>query len=170
MSPLALKIMFWHPPSDPPKITAFTQVSEDTVDKIIRNSSAKSYLLDPWPTFLIKNQLQSRSTAHSWRVYVPDGFKTAIVTPLIKNATLLVDDLKNYHHVSGLSFHIKIGSSFGSSEPGIPDSLPHQFNLLTQPFNGSLHRDLLNLNFHAFDSLSLFHQSPRRFWSSGRMN
>ena len=26
-----------HPPSDPPKFTALTQVSEDAVDKIIRN-------------------------------------------------------------------------------------------------------------------------------------
>ena len=43
-----------HPPSDPPKITAFTQASEDTVDKINRNSPAKSCLMDPWQTFLIK--------------------------------------------------------------------------------------------------------------------
>ena len=40
-------------PSDAPKITGFTQVSED-VDKIIRYSSTKSCLLAPWLTFLIK--------------------------------------------------------------------------------------------------------------------
>ena len=31
-----------HPPSDPPKITAFSQVSEEDVDKIIRTSPTKS--------------------------------------------------------------------------------------------------------------------------------
>ena len=63
-----------HPPSDPPEITAFTQVSEDVVDKIIPNSPTKPYLLDPWPTFhvkecsnILRHQLQSWSTAHSWR-------------------------------------------------------------------------------------------------------
>ena len=36
--------------------------------------------------------------------HVPDGFKKAVVTPLIKKASLPVDDLKNYRPVSGLSF------------------------------------------------------------------
>ena len=35
--------------------------------------------------------------------HVPDGFKKAIVTPVIKKASLSVDDLKNYRPVSGLS-------------------------------------------------------------------
>ena len=43
-----------HPPSDPPKITVFTQVSEDNVGKIIKSSRTTSCLLDPWPTLLIK--------------------------------------------------------------------------------------------------------------------
>ena len=42
------------PSSDLPKITAFTEVPQDTVDKIIRNSPTKSCMLDLWPTFLIK--------------------------------------------------------------------------------------------------------------------
>ena len=40
--------------------------------------------------------------------YVPDGFKTPVVAPLIKKATLLVDDLKNYRPVSGLRFISKL--------------------------------------------------------------
>ena len=40
-----------HPPSDPPKITVFRQVSEDALDKINKTSPTKSFLLDPWPTF-----------------------------------------------------------------------------------------------------------------------
>ena len=39
---------------------------------------------------------------------VPDGFKKALVTPLIKKASLPVGDLKNYHPVSGLSFISKL--------------------------------------------------------------
>ena len=39
---------------------------------------------------------------------VPDGFKKALVTPLIKKASLPVEDLKNYHPVSGLSFISKL--------------------------------------------------------------
>ena len=38
----------------------------------------------------------------------PDGLKTAVVTPLIKKATLPADDFKNYHPVSGLSFIFKL--------------------------------------------------------------
>ena len=43
-----------HPPSDPPQITVFRQVSQDAVGKIIKTSPTKSCLLDPWLTFLIK--------------------------------------------------------------------------------------------------------------------
>ena len=39
---------------------------------------------------------------------VPDGFKKAAVTPLIKKALLPVEDLKNYRPVSGLSFISKL--------------------------------------------------------------
>ena len=40
--------------------------------------------------------------------YVPDDFKTAVVTPLIKKTTILVDDLKNYCPVSSLNFISKL--------------------------------------------------------------
>ena len=67
LSPLALKTMF---------IlllviqNLLTQVSEDAVDNISRNSPTKFCLLDPWPTFLIKecSDIQIWSTAHSQRV------------------------------------------------------------------------------------------------------
>ena len=100
-----------HPPSDPPKITVFTQVSEDAVGKIIKTSPTKSCLLDPWLTFLIKEcidillpSLTKLVNCSLMEGCVPDAFKTAVVTPLIKKANLPSDDLKNYHPVSGLSF------------------------------------------------------------------
>ena len=39
---------------------------------------------------------------------VPDGFKTAVVSPLIRKATVPADDFKNYHPVSGLNFISKL--------------------------------------------------------------
>ena len=39
---------------------------------------------------------------------VPDAFKTSVVTPSIKKTNLPLDDLKNYHPVSGLSFISKL--------------------------------------------------------------
>ena len=39
---------------------------------------------------------------------VPDGFKIAVVSPLLKKATLPADDFKNYHPVSGLGFISKL--------------------------------------------------------------
>ena len=67
------------PLSDPLKIIAFTEVNQDTVDKIIKNSPTKSCMLDPWPTFLIKEcsdiLLQSWFTAQSWRVMSLMGSK-----------------------------------------------------------------------------------------------
>ena len=103
------------PSSDPPKITAFTEVPQDTVDKIIRNSPTKSCMLDPWPTFLIKEcsdillpSITKLVNCSLMEGCVPDGFKTAVVSPLLKKATLPVHDFKNYHPVSGLSFIPKL--------------------------------------------------------------
>ena len=104
-----------HPPFDPPKLTVFTQVTQDEIGKIISKSPTKSCLLDPLPTFLIKvcidiflpsiTKLVNCSLREG---LIPDGFKKAVVTPLIKKASLLVEDLKNYSPVSGLSFISKL--------------------------------------------------------------
>ena len=70
-----------HPPSDIPKITAFTQV-EDTVDQIIKISPTKSCLLDPWPAFLIKEcnvillaSITKLVNCSLMEGHVPGGFK-----------------------------------------------------------------------------------------------
>ena len=73
--------------------------------------------MDPWPTFFIKEcsdilpllpSITKLVNCSLMESYVPDGFKTAVVTPLIKEATLPADDLKNYCPVSGLSFISKL--------------------------------------------------------------
>ena len=104
-----------HPPFDPPKLTIFTQVTQDEIGKIISKSPTKSCLLDPLPTFLIKECIDILLPSITKLVncslregLVPDGFKKAVVTPLIKKASLPVEDVKNYRPVSGLSFISKL--------------------------------------------------------------
>ena len=126
-----------HPPFDPSKLTVFTQVTQDEIGKIISKSPTKLCLLDPLPTFLIMEcidiflpsilylgfyvafntvQVISRLLPSITKLVdcslskglVPDGFKKAVVTPVIKKASLPVEDLKNYHPVYGLSFISKL--------------------------------------------------------------
>ena len=84
-----------HTPSDPRKITVFKQVSEEAVVKIIKTSPTKSCLLDPLPTFLIKEcidillpSLTKLVNCSAMEGCVPDAFKSAVVTPLIKKPNL----------------------------------------------------------------------------------
>ena len=98
-----------------PKLTVFTQVTQDEIGKIISKSPTKSCLLDPLPTFLIKECIDILLPSITKLVncslhegLVPDGFKKAVVTPLIKKASFPVEDLKNYCPVSGLSFISKL--------------------------------------------------------------
>ena len=100
---------------NPPGLIKFDEVSPDDVAKVIKNSPTKSCLLDPWPTFLVKDCLDILLPSITKLVNcslsegaVPDGFKSAVVSPLIKKSSLSKDDLKNYHPVSGLSFISKL--------------------------------------------------------------
>ena len=104
-----------HRPSDPPKLNVCRKVSEEAVDKIIKMSPTKSCLLDPLPTFLITECIDILLPSFTKLVNclimkgcVPDAFKSAVVTPLIKMPNLPSNDLKNYPQVSGLSFVSKL--------------------------------------------------------------
>ena len=103
------------PPFDPPNLTVFSQVTQNEIVKIISKSPTKACLLDPLPTFLIKECIDILIPSITKLVncsllegLVPDGFKKAVVTPLIKKDSLPVEDLKNYRPVSGLSFISKL--------------------------------------------------------------
>ena len=98
-------------PVNPPGLVKFDDASPDDIAKVIKNSPTKSCLLDPWPTFLVKDCLDILLPSITKLVNcslsegaVPDGFKSAVVTPLIKKSSLSKDELKNYRPVSGLSF------------------------------------------------------------------
>ena len=100
-----------HPPCDPPKLKAVTQ---DKIGEIISQSPTKTCLLDPLPTFLNKECINILLPSITKLVncslcggLVPDGLKKAVVTPLIKKASLPVEDLKNCQ-VSGFSFISKL--------------------------------------------------------------
>ena len=76
------------PPSEPPPFPTFTPVTEDDVCKIIHDSPTKSCLIDPWSTFLVKENIDKlfRCKLVNYSLpegLVPEGFKNAVVTPLI---------------------------------------------------------------------------------------
>ena len=100
---------------NPPGLVKFDDASPDDIAKVIKNSPTKSCLLDPRPTFLVKDCLDILLPSITKLVNcsllegaVPDGFKSAVVTPLIKKSSLSKDELKNYRPVSGLSFISKL--------------------------------------------------------------
>ena len=101
--PLALNTMFTH-----------FQILQKLLplNKFLRRLLKK---INPMPTFLIKEcidillpYLTKLVNCSHMEGCVPDAFKSAVVTPLIKKPNLPSDDLKNYHPVSGLSFISKL--------------------------------------------------------------
>ena len=75
------------PPPDVPNFSCFKQVFQEEIRKIIMKSPTKSCLLDPWPTFLVKECIDILLPSITRLVncslsegVVPDEFKKAIVT------------------------------------------------------------------------------------------
>ena len=103
------------PDSVSPAFSTFKPVTEDEVSKCINESPTKSCLLDPIPTFLLKDCLDILLPSITKLVNYslidgsfPSAFKRAAVTPLIKKASLHRNDVKNYRPVSGLCFLSKL--------------------------------------------------------------
>ena len=93
----------------------FYPVSEVEVSKLIKGSASKSCELDPIPTQLLKDNIQSLITPIKEIVNMsltsgvfPTKFKEALVFPLLKKSKLDPNVLKNYRPVSNLSFISKI--------------------------------------------------------------
>ena len=79
------------------------------------SSPSKSCMLDPWPTFLVKEYVDILLPSITKLVNLslvngvfPAKFKQAVVTPLIKKPSLPKEELKNYRPVSGLCFISKL--------------------------------------------------------------
>ena len=99
----------------PPPFNTFKPVTEDEVRKCINESPTKSCPLDPIPTFILKDCLDILLPSVTKLVNYslidgsfPSAFKRAVVTPLIKKASLPRNDIKNYRPVSGLCFLSKL--------------------------------------------------------------
>jgi hypothetical protein len=96
-------------------MTTFQPTTPSDLQKIIMNSPTKSCSLDPIPTSLLKGCLNALLPYISATVNlslqsgeVPTLFKSAIVTPLLKKASLDHNMLKNYRPVSNLPFLSKV--------------------------------------------------------------
>ena len=83
--------------------------------KIIDGSPSKSCDLDPIPTFLVKDYLDTLlpfitrlCNASIHEACLPESQKKAIITPVIKKAGLDVGDVRNYRPISGLTFMSKV--------------------------------------------------------------
>ena len=96
-------------------LTDFTAASCEEVRKLLMSSPSKSCELDPIPTFLLKQCIDSFVPAITTIVnkslceaVVPSDFKQAIVRPLLKKPGLDKEVFKNYRPVSNLPFVSKI--------------------------------------------------------------
>jgi hypothetical protein len=106
---LTNKIM--EPITNVPLISELTSISENELQKLLKECKTKSCGLDPIPTSLLKNctdillpsLLKIVNMSISTNSY-PDSFKTACVTPLLKKPNLDCENLSNYRPVSNLPF------------------------------------------------------------------
>ena len=93
----------------------FNHVTSSEIEKLIKSSPTKSCVSDPVPTSILKECLQvllpaitniaNLSLSSST---IPQQFKDAVVTPILKKASLNPEILKNYRPVSNLPYISKI--------------------------------------------------------------
>ena len=103
------------PDRPPPKLNTFVPATTDEVLEIILSSPTKSCMLDPMPTFLVKQFADILAPSLTKLVnytmsegIVPDTFKRAVITPLIKKSSLPKNSFTSYRPVSGLCFVSKL--------------------------------------------------------------
>ena len=96
-------------------LDVLANTTEEELWKIISKSPAKSCMLDPIPTWLVKESrsellpVMTKIINCSLRSsQVPKSMKSAVVTPLLKKSTLDPETLKNYRPVSNLSYISKL--------------------------------------------------------------
>ena len=95
--------------------SAFAAVEVDSIVELIKKAPLKSSSLDPIPADVFKKCALDLAPVISKIVNmslttgtVPDVFKNAAVTPLLKKSTLDHEEKKNYRPVSNLSYISKI--------------------------------------------------------------
>ena len=95
--------------------SSFKEATEDELRQVIMKSATKLCTLDPIPTHVLKDHACSLVPISTKMVdmsmssgTVPPSFKMALVTPLLKKATLDPNTLKNYRPVSNLPYLSKV--------------------------------------------------------------
>ena len=96
-------------------MSEFDHVSEEDIQKYIMNTPAKPCLLDPIPTWFIKQNVcmfvpvitQIVNCSLNISTF-PDSLKHAIISPVIKKQSLNPNDLKNHRPVSNITYLSKI--------------------------------------------------------------
>ena len=93
----------------------FHEVKANDVYKLITSCSSKSCIIDPIPTNLVKETLPvllpyltSVINDSLMSGVVPECYKKALVSPIIKKPTLDPNDLNNYRPVSNLPYFSKV--------------------------------------------------------------
>ena len=97
------------------KLSEFDMLSEEDVESLIKGLSTKSCMLDPIPTWYLKDNVSTFVPAISNVINTslstgefPMSLKRAVITPIIKKPSLDPDELKNYRPVSSLPFLSKV--------------------------------------------------------------
>ena len=97
------------------QMSAFRCVTVDEVHELVKKSPNKSCMLDPLPTWLIKQHINVLLPILSRIVNMsllsgefPDAFKKAVITPILKKPSLNKEVFKNYRPVANMQFASKI--------------------------------------------------------------
>ena len=92
----------------------FHEMSSDEVSRVVQSMNTKHCSLDPIPTWILKKCIPSIAPVLTRLANlslhgggIPDHFKTAKVTPILKKPSLDSIQLKNYRAISNLTFTSK---------------------------------------------------------------
>jgi hypothetical protein len=107
--------MFDHDVSKECGFSVYDHVTDEDVRRLIQGSATKSCLLDPVPTWLIKEHLSVFvpvitciiNASISTGVF-PSSLKHAVINPLIKKQSLNPNELKSYRPVANIPFLSKL--------------------------------------------------------------
>ena len=95
--------------------SCFTPVTSEETRKILAKSPTKSSILDPWPTWMLKQHLSTLTPVLAGIINqslqngnFPSEWKRALVTPLLKKPSLDPTELRNFRPVSNLPFISKV--------------------------------------------------------------
>lgn len=103
-------------------LSSFAPATPEEIIKLVKAAPTTSCELDPFPTWLLKDCIETLAPAMCNIVnmslesgVMPSELKTAHLKPLLKKISLDPDDLKNYRPVSNLTFLSKVVERIVSS-------------------------------------------------------